>query len=81
MDKLIDSNDLKIKEQKKIINELLATINDSDPTFYYMNTSDVADLIYGQINTPGSVPANKLETVEDLSRRDIQILLSYNSAV
>ena len=81
MEKTIETHDLKIEEQKKIIEEMLANINASDPTFYYMNTSDIADLIFNQINTPGSVPAKKLETVEKLSRRDIQILLSYKKAV
>lgn len=81
MEKVIETKDLRIEEQKKIINEMLANINANDPTFYYMNTSDIADLIYGQINTPGSVPASQLETIEKLTRRDIQILLSYKKAV
>jgi hypothetical protein len=81
MEKLTETHDLKIEQQKKIVDELVAAINSNDPTFYYMNTSDVADLIFNQINTPGSVPANKLEAVKDLSRRDIQILLSYKKAV
>lgn len=81
MEKITETRDLKIEQQKKIVDELMATINANDPTFYYMSTSDVADLIFNQINTPGSVPANKLEIVGNLSRRDIQILLSYKKAV
>lgn len=81
MEKVIDRNDLRIEEQKKIVDEMLNTINANDPTFYYMNTSDIADLIFTQINTPGSVTANKLQLVEKLTRRDIQILLSYKKAV
>ncbi|MBK24759.1 MAG: hypothetical protein CME70_12245 [Halobacteriovorax sp.] len=81
MEKIIDQNDLRIEEQKKIIDEMLGTINANDPTFYYMNTSDIADLIFKQINTPGSVSTKKLEAVGSLSRRDIQILLSYQKAV
>ena len=81
MEKIRNTHDLKIEEQKKIIDEMLAKINANDPTFYYMNTSDIADLIFNQINTPGSVSTKQLEAVEKLSRRDIQILLSYKKAV
>lgn len=81
MEKIIETKDLEIEKQKKIVNELMETINSNDPTFYYMNTSDVADLIFVQINTEGNLPLHKLESVKALTRRDIQILLSYKKAV
>ena len=81
MEKIIETHDLKIEEQKKIIDEMLKSINANDPTFYYMNTSDIADLIFTQINTLGTITATELKSVEKLTRRDIQILLSYKKAV
>ena len=81
MEKIIEPRDLEIEQQRKIVNELLETINSNDPTFYYMNTSDVADLIFKQINTPGAIATKKLECVKALDRREIQILLSYKKAV
>lgn len=81
MEKIIETRDLEIEKQRVIINEMLETINSNDPTFYYMNTTDVADLIFQEINTKGNLPLTKLESVKSLSRRDIQILLSYKKAV
>jgi hypothetical protein len=80
MEKIIEPRDLEIEKQRGIVNEMLETINANDPTYYYMNTSDVADLIFKKINTPGALPKQKLESVKSLDRRAIQILLSYKKS-
>lgn len=81
MEKITEPRDLEIKKQQKVVNEMLDTINSNDPTFYYMNTSDVAALIFKQINTPGALTSQKFETVKSLDQRAIQILLSYKKAI
>lgn len=71
--------DLKNTHQKTIINEIVATLNDSHPSFYYLSTIEVAAEIKKYIHEPGNVSREQFDQVKDLSRHDIQILLSLHN--
>lgn len=70
--------DLKNTLQKEVINEVVQILNDSHPSFYYLSTIEVAAEIKGYIHQAGNLSHEKFGLVKDLSRRDIQILLSLH---
>ena len=65
-------------QQKRIINDVLAALNESHPSFYYLSTIEIAAEIKTYIHTSGQLSVDHFELVGDLSRRDIQILLSLH---
>ena len=70
--------DLKNTKQKAIINDVITALNESHPSFYYYSTIEVAGEIKKYIDEPGKLSHDQLEEVKDLSRHDIQILLSLH---
>lgn len=65
-------------QQKRIINDVLAALNESHPSFYYLSTIEIAAEIKTYIHASGKLSVDHFELVGDLSRRDIQILLSLH---
>ncbi|MFT5573366.1 MAG: hypothetical protein ACI9FR_002301 [Cryomorphaceae bacterium] len=70
--------DLKSTQQKQVIQEVIQTLNQSHPSFYYLPTIELAAEIKRHIHQNGTLIHDKFELVKDLSRRDIQILLSLH---
>ena len=68
--------DLKNTQQKRIIQNIVAELNESHPSFYYLPTTEVAAQIKKYIHEPGQLSHDEFQLVKDLKRRDIQILLS-----
>ncbi len=70
--------DLINTQQKKILDEVIAILNDSHPSFYYLSTVEVAAEIKKYMHVSGSLSHEKYELVKNLKRADIQILLSFH---
>ena len=70
--------DLKSTHQKEVIREIVEELNNTHPNFYYLPTTEVAIEIKKYIHENGQLNHQKHELVKDLSRRDIQILLSLH---
>ncbi len=71
-------SDLKSTHQKEVIQEIIEDLNKSHPNFYYRSTTEVAAEIKKYIHEGGHLNHTQHELVKDLSRRDIQILLSLH---
>ena len=70
--------DLKSTQQRKIIFDLLDELNKSSPHLYYLSTTEIATQINAYIALPGNLDREQYLLVKDLSRRDIQIILSLH---
>lgn len=70
--------DLKSTHQKEVIQEIVEELNKSNPEFYYRSTSEVAAEIKKYIHESHRLNHIQHELLKDLSRRDIQILLSLH---
>ena len=68
--------DLKNSKQKQIVQGLVAQLNESHPSFYYHSTIEIAAEIKKHIHAGEHLSHDDFQQVKDLSRRDIQILLS-----
>lgn len=65
-------------QQKKILDEIVAKLNDVHPSFYYLSTIELSAEIKKYLKEPGSVTQDKYQLMKGLSRQDIQILLSFH---
>lgn len=72
--------ELKNSQQKEIIAEVVGTLNQSHPSFYYLSTIEIAGEVRKYIDQSGNLSRDKFDLVKGLSRRDIQILLSLHSS-
>ena len=70
--------DLKNTHQKEIITGIVTALNESNPSFYYLSTIEIAAEIKKHIHQTGNLNHDNFQMVKDLSRRDIQILLSLH---
>lgn len=64
--------------KKQIIQDIINSLNKADPNLYYTDTMTVAALIVEYIQEQ-KLKKNEFELVKDLSRNDVQVLMSYNS--
>jgi hypothetical protein len=71
--------DLISTQQRKIVNAVVAVLNESHPSFYYLSTIEIAAEIKKYIHEPGKLGHDDLQLVKDLKRHDIQMLLSLHS--
>lgn len=69
---------LKVDQQKFIINKLIAELSKSDPNLYYIDSHTIATLVYEKISS-GDLSKQEEEIVVELKVKDILILMSYNS--
>ena len=65
-------------QQKKIIAEVIESLNQSHPSFYYLSTIEVAAEIKKYMQEPAKLSHDQYEIIKDLSRQDIQMLLSFH---
>ena len=70
--------DLKNTQQKLIIQKIISALNESHPSFYYLSTIEIAAEIKKYIHEPAKLKHDDFLLVKDLTRRDIQILLSLH---
>jgi hypothetical protein len=70
--------DLLHNKKKEIIGKIVMILRDSDKELYYAPTIEIAEMIFQHINSD-QLSTKDREIVADLSRDDIQILMSLNS--
>lgn len=70
--------DLKSTKQKKIIMDIVSELNRTDPSLYYLSTSEIALEVKNYIETSEQLVQGDKALVTDLSQRDVQMLLSLH---
>ncbi|MAX66900.1 MAG: hypothetical protein QF441_07970 [Bacteriovoracaceae bacterium] len=74
------SEDLKVNQQKKIINNLVEKLAQESTELYYTDSMTICNLVVEKIQAPkNNLTKTEYDLVKNLTRNDIQILLSYNS--
>jgi len=71
--------DLKSTKQKRIIENVVQTLSKSDPQLYYLSTIELAAQIQNHISEHRALSKDDYDLVKDLSRRDIQLILSLHN--
>ena len=71
--------DLKSTRQRAIIERVVARLADSNPSFYYLSTIELAAEIQAWIRQSGNLNKDDSELVKNLRRRDIQLILGLHS--
>lgn len=71
--------DLTATKQKRLLNQVIAELNQSNPSFYYFSTSEISYEIELYIKSGGNLKRNELELLSGLNRNDIQMILSVNT--
>ena len=71
--------ELKSQQQKDIINEILKDLSHQQIDLYYTDSNTIAHMIETYIKE-GKLNRHKFEIVKDLNKKDILILMSYNSS-
>lgn len=70
--------DLKSTKQKKIVMDIVSELNRTDPSLYYLSTSEIALEVKNYIETSEQLVQGDKALVTDLSQRDVQMLLSLH---
>jgi len=70
--------DLLTNKKKEIIQKIVSHLRDSDRELYYAPTIEIAELVVQHIQSE-KLNAKDREIVQELSRDDVQILMSLNS--
>lgn len=70
--------DLISSKQKELIERLVADLNKTDPSFYYLAASDIANEIRRSVKDKKNLSQEEFLLLEPLSRRDIQLILSFH---
>jgi hypothetical protein len=65
-------------KKKEIIQSIINMLSKSDPELYYTDTMTITSYVSDYIKEK-NLKQSEYELVKDLSRDDIQILMSYNS--
>ena len=65
-------------KKKEIIQSIINILSKSDPELYYTDTMTITSYVSDYIKEK-NLKQSEYELVKDLSRDDIQILMSYNS--
>lgn len=71
--------DLIASKQKELINLVLAKLHTENPSFYYLSATDIAHEIIRYIKEPGVVSMEEMQLLQNLSQRDIQLILGLHN--
>ena len=69
---------LEIKIKKKIVQDIINVLSSDVPDLYYTDTMSIASLVIDYISA-NKLKKDQFDLVKDLSRHDVQTLMSYNS--
>ncbi|MGB0452915.1 MAG: hypothetical protein ACPGJV_04300 [Bacteriovoracaceae bacterium] len=72
-------DELIVEGQKKVLDQVVYELSQQDQSLYYVDSSTIAQIIVEYIEE-GKLNEQDLELVKGLSRKDILVLLSYNSS-
>ncbi|MEM7082049.1 MAG: hypothetical protein AAF465_04905 [Pseudomonadota bacterium] len=70
--------DLKQSKRRRLLDGIVGKLAGADPSFYYLSTIDIATKIEASIQARDGLHEEDYLLLKDLSRRDIQILLSIH---
>ena len=70
--------DLKSSRQRELLQNIIAVLNESHPSFYYLSTIEVAAELKKYIHESGKLSRDDYALMKDLKRLDIQMLLSLH---
>ena len=71
--------DLTASKQRQLFNKIIAELNRSNPSFYYLSTSEIAYEIELFIKSGEGLTTTEMDILSDLNRTDIQMLLSLHN--
>ena len=69
---------LESKIKKEIVQTIINELSKKEPDLYYTDTMTIASLVVEYIEDK-KLKQTEYELVKDLSRNDVQVLMSYNS--
>lgn len=72
--------DLIVSKQKSLINDIVAKLSELHPSFYYSPTSEIAYEIHQYIQGGEGLSRDEIDILIELSRNDIQMILSLHSS-
>ena len=71
--------DLIVNKQRQLLNVIVVRLNELNPSFYYLSTSEVAYEIEQYVQQAKELTRNEIELLSGLSRNDIQMILSLHT--
>lgn len=72
-----NEKELRSAQQKSILDEVVTRLSQEETDLYYMSTSHIAQYIFELMKEGKSgLSREKLDLVQDLSSRDIEILIA-----
>lgn len=71
--------DLTATKQRELLNAIVTKLNESNPSFYYSSTSEIAYEIEQYIQRGEGLNREQVDVLGGLSRTDIQMVLSLHS--
>lgn len=73
--------DLTVSKQRQILNEIISQLNQSNPSFYYLSTSEIAYEIEQYIQNGENLNRDEIDILDGLDRSKIQMILSLHNAL
>ena len=71
--------DLIVNKQRQLLNVIVVRLNELNPSFYYLSTSEVAYEIEQYVQQAKELTRDEIELLSGLSRNDIQMILSLHA--
>lgn len=71
--------DLIVTKQRQLLNQIVAKLNQTNPSFYYSSTSEIAYEIEQFVEKGEGLSRDEIDVLEGLSRGDIQMILSLHN--
>jgi len=71
--------DLTAQKQKKLLQRLVEELSKTNPELYYQATSQIARELKTHIDHGASLNQEERELLQQLSQRDIEVILSLHS--
>jgi len=67
------------EKRRKVLTKIIKDLTEDNIDMYYNSTSDTSNLIKDYIEKKKNLSKDELDLVQDMSARDISLLLSINS--
>ena len=74
----VNRKDLVSEKKKRVLQRLVGDLSQRDPDLYYRSTATVAAQIEGYIAKDAPLNGEEKSLMADLTRRDIEVILSLN---
>ena len=71
--------DLIASKQKELVSNIVTKLSELHPSFYYSSTSEIAYEVERYIKNGEGLNREEMDSLQGLSRNDIQMILSLHS--